>query len=109
MCFGISEDKPEQQETEGTIFQRGQRQSKMSIARHEHRTGEHLHDEIACRDAGLAVSTATAEQKPAQDGNIVIKTNGAATYRYTQTKSCRKPARRRKSPMPEQGPPVSSI
>src|SRR5207253_8257808 len=35
--------------------------------------------------------------------------NAVATYRYTHSKSCRRPARRQKSPLPKQCPPVSSI
>ena len=81
MCFGVSEDKPEQQETKRPIFQRSQGESEMRIARHEHRAGEDLHDEIACRDAGLAVSAAAAKHEPAQDGYIVIKTNARFALR----------------------------
>src|SRR5207245_9607529 len=73
MGFGIGEDQPEQQETKRAIFQRSQGESEMRIARHEHRAGEDLHDEIACRDAGLAVSAAAAKHEPAQDGYIVIR------------------------------------
>src|SRR5438093_77966 len=57
----------------------------MRIARHEHRAGEDLHDEIACRDAGLAVSAAAAKHEPAQDNPSVTDDHVAVARDVTRS------------------------
>src|SRR3989441_13175519 len=76
MRFGVGEDQAQQQESEDTVFQRGQREAKVCVAGQEERAGKQLNYKIARRDEGFAVAAAAAQEQPAQDGNVVVETDG---------------------------------
>src|SRR5207245_2875252 len=75
MGFSVSENQAEQEESEDTVFQSGQR-AKVRVAGQEERARKQLNHKISRRDASFAVAAVATQNQPAQDGNVVVETNG---------------------------------